>query len=727
MSIVSTEVARYEEVIAELLEQINLGRSYDDLLNSIYERLRGIVPYDRIAVALLEDAGTRLHLVSCRSDGAVCLKTGYAAPVEGSTLHELLLTGQPRIINDLPDYLAKKPESVSTMLIVKEGMRSNLTLPLLADGKPIGVVFFSSRATATYNEHHAHLLKRLAGHIAISVEKARLIEALQERNKELLEANGLKDQFLEKLRQEVQRQTQELQVTGERYRLLVSLGQITNSSLELKQVFQHAAEEIHKLIGCDRVSLILLDAEHNSRVGFALEFGETDRWAEIPPQTLADSAAQWVRQHRKPRIALRLDQARPFAEDRHLFDIGFRAYVYMPLICRNECVGVWGLATRQQDQLSLWDMRLLDEFSNVLATAVDNASAYTKIAQLKAQLEQENVYLRDEIKTEHNFANLIGDSPSMQEVRKAVEQVATVDSTVLILGETGTGKELIARAIHDLSHRRDHLLVKVNCAALAPGVITSELFGHEQGAFTGATKRRLGRFEVAQRGSILLDEIAEIPPDTQVLLLRVLQERMIERVGGTEAINIDVRVIAATNRDLKAAMDKGHFRDDLFYRLNVFPIQVPPLRERREDIPALINHFIRLFERRMNKQITRVNRRTMELLMSYHWPGNVRELENILERAMIVTPGDTLEIDPTWLSATAAKSSSSDRQLTIAEGALSMAEVERRAVLQALEAAGGKIYGPGGAAEALGLKPSTLYGKMRKHGIGKKPRTRSRT
>ena len=266
MSIATTEVARYEEVVAELLEQINLGRSYEDLFNSIYERLQGIVPYDRIAVALLEDAGTRLHLVSCRSDGPVLLKTGYAAPIEGSTLHELLLTGQPRIINDLPDYLAKKPGSVSTMLIVKEGMRSNLTLPLLADGKPIGVVFFSSRETAAYNEHHAHLLKRLAGHIAISVEKTRLMEALQERNQELLEANELKDQFLEKLRQEVHRQTQELQVSGERYRLLVSLGQITNSSLELKQVFQRAAEEIHNLIGCDRVSLILLDAEHNSRV-----------------------------------------------------------------------------------------------------------------------------------------------------------------------------------------------------------------------------------------------------------------------------------------------------------------------------------------------------------------------------------------------------------------------------------------------------------------------------
>jgi formate hydrogenlyase transcriptional activator len=304
----------------------------------------------------------------------------------------------------------------------------------------------------------------------------------------------------------------------------------------------------------------------------------------------------------------------------------------------------------------------------------------------------------------------------MQEVRKAIEQVAATDSTVLILGDTGTGKELIARAIHVLSHRRDHLLVKVNCAALAPGVITSELFGHEQGAFTGATKRRLGRFEVAQHGSIFLDEIAEIPPETQILLLRVLQDRVIERVGGSEPVEVDVRVIAATNRDLKAVVEEGRFRDDLFYRLNVFPIQIPPLRERREDIPALINHFIRLFERRMNKHITRVNRRTMEQLMNYDWPGNVRELEHILERAMIVTSGDTLEIDPTWLSPHGASVAKSDGQLT-------MAEIERRGILEALERCSGKIYGHGGAAEALGLKPSTLYGKMRKHRIGKRPGT----
>lgn len=333
--------------------------------------------------------------------------------------------------------------------------------------------------------------------------------------------------------------------------------------------------------------------------------------------------------------------------------------------------------------------------------------ARVEIALLKSQQRQENVYLKDEIKAEQSFTSLIGDSPVMQQVRRAILQVAKTDSTVLILGETGTGKELIARAIHKISARRQQLLVKVNCAALAPGVISSELFGHEAGAFTGATKRRLGRFEVAHGGSIFLDEIGELSPEVQVLLLRVLQERSIERVGGNASIAVDVRVLAASHRDLQAAVKKGTFRADLFYRLNVFPIQVPPLRERREDIPALVEHFVAHFARRMSRTITIVSKSTMNLLTNYGWPGNVRELENILERAIIVAPGETLHVDSTWLS----------QPVALADAQGSLADQERQSILETLKRCGGKIYGPAGAAQALGLKPSTLYGKMRKHHI----------
>ncbi|MCG8652241.1 MAG: sigma 54-interacting transcriptional regulator, partial [Pirellulales bacterium] len=357
-----------------------------------------------------------------------------------------------------------------------------------------------------------------------------------------------------------------------------------------------------------------------------MEFFEDQesRWVEIPTRPLPGSAFDWVMEHRQPRVASSLEPTREFPEDKLLFDLGYRSSVYLPLLSRRQSVGVLGIISRAPEQPDRWDLEFLNEICGQLAIALDNAAAYGEIDQLKGELEQQNVYLRDEIRAAGDFGSIIGDSSGMKQVRVAVEQVAQADSTVLILGETGTGKELIARAIHDLSPRRDNLLVKVNCAALPPSLIASELFGHEAGAFTGANERRQGRFELAHDGSIFLDEISEIPPEIQVMLLRVLQERVIERVGRSEPIDVDTRVIAATNRDLKGHADEGKFRDDLYYRLNVFPIRVPALRDRREDIPALLNHFIERFCQRMNKVVTRVDRRTMDLLMSYDWPGNVR-------------------------------------------------------------------------------------------------------
>ncbi|MFO0967690.1 MAG: sigma-54 dependent transcriptional regulator [Gemmataceae bacterium] len=333
-----------------------------------------------------------------------------------------------------------------------------------------------------------------------------------------------------------------------------------------------------------------------------------------------------------------------------------------------------------------------------------------KLTQLE-RLERERAYLRDEARGDRDLRFLSGESRGMKTVRLAIQQVARTESTVLILGETGTGKELVARAIHQLSGRRDRLLVTVNCAALAPSLLASELFGHEAGAFTGATKRRLGRFELAQGGSLFLDEVGELGGEAQVMLLRALQERVIERVGGSGPIAVDVRVIAATHRDLSVAMHEGKFRADLFFRLNVFPIHVPPLRERREDIADLVKHFLILFGRRMNKRVEQVDRKSLELLTAYDWPGNVRELENLIERALIVTEGETLHIDPSWLRPT---------ERGAGESRSGLAGLERAAIVDALKRCNGRIYGPAGAAAALGLKPTTLYGKMRKHGIERK-------
>jgi formate hydrogenlyase transcriptional activator len=337
-----------------------------------------------------------------------------------------------------------------------------------------------------------------------------------------------------------------------------------------------------------------------------------------------------------------------------------------------------------------------------------------RVAELE-RFQRETAYLRDESRIERDLRPLTGESAAMKTVRLAIQQVAQTDSTVLILGETGTGKELVARAIHQLSPRRDHLLVAVNCAALAPGILASELFGHEQGAFTGASRRRVGRFELANRGTIFLDEVGELTPEVQVMLLRVLQERVIERVGGSDPLAVDVRVIAATHQDLAVAMNEGRFRADLYFRLNVFPIHVLPLRQRREDIPDLVHHFLHHFNRRMNKRIDGINAAALKLLTDYHWPGNVRELENLIERAMIVSPGDTLLIDPHWLQP--ARTGNADQNPSPS----SLAEMERQAILDALKRCKGRIYGAGGAAAELGVKPTTLYGKMRKHRISKQP------
>jgi formate hydrogenlyase transcriptional activator len=405
----------------------------------------------------------------------------------------------------------------------------------------------------------------------------------------------------------------------------------------------------------------------------------------------------------------------PFPEDRLLADEGYRDRLYLPLRCGGQGVGTLGMAWRRPAAPPAGGLSWFEALGAVLALALDCSQARAHAQELQARLEREAGYLREEARGERDLRQLAGESAAMKAVRQAIQQVARTNSTVLLTGETGTGKELVARAIHQVSPRRERLLVSVNCAALAQGVLASELFGHESGAFTGAVKRRVGRFELAHGGTLFLDEIGEILPETQVLLLRVLQERVIERVGGSEPIPIDVRVIAATNQDLWAAVEQGRFRRDLYYRLNVFPIAVPALRQRREDIPTLAQHFVQLLGRRLGRAAARLAAESLQLLTEYDWPGNVRELEHVIERALIVAQGETLVIDRSWFPARP-PAPVPDRPPTLAEA-------ERRAIEEALQRCGGKIYGPDGAAAALGLKPTTLYGKMRKHHIPRKGET----
>jgi formate hydrogenlyase transcriptional activator len=382
---------------------------------------------------------------------------------------------------------------------------------------------------------------------------------------------------------------------------------------------------------------------------------------------------------------------------------------HIPLVSRNRTLGLLSLARLAPIPFSARDLEFLTLIANQVAIAVENALAYQEIAELKDRLAQEKVYLEDEIRSELNFEEIVGRSPALRSLLQEIETVAPTDSTVLIYGETGTGKELIARAIHNLSTRGKSAFVKLNCAAIPTGLLESEMFGHEKGAFTGAVAQRIGRFELANHGTVFLDEIGEIPLELQPKLLRVLQEREFERLGSSRTLRTDARLIAATNRDLAAMVEDQKFRADLFYRLNVFPVHVPSLRERQEDIPLLVRHFVQQFARRMSKAVDTIPTETMNVLIRYHWPGNIRELQNLVERAVILSTGPVLKVPLNDLQSQPAAATARKTE--------TLGEAERRHILDALEASEWVISGPKGAAASLGLKRSTLQARMEKLGI----------
>lgn len=357
------------------------------------------------------------------------------------------------------------------------------------------------------------------------------------------------------------------------------------------------------------------------------------------------------------------------------------------------------------------DLEFLEQVGRQVSVAVENVLAYQEISRLKDRLAREKLYLQDEIHTEHNFTEIIGESKALKRVLKQLETVASTDSTVLIQGETGTGKELIARAIHNLSGRRERTFVKLNCAAIPMGLLESELFGHERGAFTGAIAQKIGRFELAHQGTLFMDEVGDIPLELQAKLLRVLQEQEFERLGSTKTIKVNVRLVTATNRDLSRMIAEKEFRSDLYYRLNVFPISIPPLRERREDIPLLVRYFAQKYSRRMNKPIEAISSETMDALVSYDWPGNIRELENMIERAVILSQESTLFVPLTELKFST--EAAPHHRVSTLESA------EREHILRILNEANWVLAGPSGAAARLGMKRTTLQHKMKKLNISR--------
>ena len=494
--------------------------------------------------------------------------------------------------------------------------------------------------------------------------------------------------------------------------------EVTNalvSNLDIRQLLSAIASCVRQVKPFDYATLALYDAPTKQLRMQRLTSPAGDELngdaGEDPLVSLGNSPAGWAYTTRKPLLLQgQSGEKWPFEMPPQFADSSLRSGCWIPLIGREGVIGTLNVFSRRAGNFTDDDVNMLSQIAGQVAIALGNALAFRHISELRDQLAEQKQYLEDELKTEFNFEEIVGQSKPIRRVLKQIETVAPTDSTVLILGETGTGKELLARAVHNLSLRRDHSFVRVNCASIPAGLLESELFGHEKGAFTGAIAARVGRLELAHQGTIFLDEVGDIPLELQPKLLRALQEKEFERLGSTRTITSDVRIVAATNRDLGKLVASGQFRSDLFYRLNVFPVTVPPLRERREDIPLLVQYFLSKFSQRMKKNIERVPTDGMKALCNYAWPGNIRELEHVIERAVILSPGPDLKV-PAFEPAPGENAASTSSALE---------DIERAHIIRVLREAKGKIGGPGGAAERLGMNRTTLNSRLQKLKISRK-------
>jgi formate hydrogenlyase transcriptional activator len=521
-----------------------------------------------------------------------------------------------------------------------------------------------------------------------------------------------------------------LHATPQRFALMLRTWEAVSAERELHSVLRALADVLVPVVPFDSIAIVDFSqglAEHRTHRMMALHVVGFPRVEGETPEQLAKRTEPFWRPLKevRPRIPYPnssdegLLTGEPFACDdllqkegwyQHEFDLargGVRSYAAVPLVARRRLIGVATFTRSEQRAFPAEDLSILRDVGRALSVATANALANEEIRKLREQLEAENISLRTQLGQAPWFEEILAHSAALKHVLETIEQVATTDATVLITGETGTGKELVARAIHRRSARARGPFVKVNCAAIPTTLMASELFGHERGAFTGAIERRKGRFEQSHGGTLFLDEIGELPQEMQVLLLRVLQEREFERLGGTQTLQVDVRLVAATNRDLAEDVRAERFRSDLYYRLNVFPVHIPALRERPEDIPPLVAHFAEKYSTRFGRKISRIERQTLDILQSHTWPGNVRELENLVERAVILSRGGVLHLDTAMLSATQGSSTQQIRS------------EERQAIENALATSQGKVAGENGAAKKLGLPPSTVEFRIRKLGIDK--------
>ncbi len=675
------------QTLLGISEAIASHRELDQLFKELAPRLHHVVEFDFANLILYdpERRGMKSHLLETPDPSYACPAGECPMEAPGEWVWQ---TQKSWVVSRLAEDT--KFSELSSWLCGR-GVQSLCVVPVTTALRKLGALAFGSRFDAAYSETDVIFLQEVARQVAVAVDNA---------------LNFAQAQSVQ----------QQLKQERDRLSLLLEVNNAVVSVLDLHELLNAVSASLRRLVPHEYASLSLYDAKTETLQIHALDFpvskGLLQEGLTIPVEGSPTGRAIRTR---RPVFITRGD-IEQFGSDiaRRILAEGLKSALCLPLISHGRPLGTLVVASQKEENFPEKDAELLKHVANQIAIAVENSLAFRRVVDRANKLREEKLYLQDEIRSEYNFEEIIGESLGLKEVLRQVETVAPADSTVLLLGETGTGKELIARAIHHLSARRERTLVKVNCAAIPTGLLESELFGHEKGAFTGAITQRIGRFELAHRGTLFLDEVGDIPLELQPKLLRVLQEQEFERLGSARTIRVDVRLIAATNVDLAQRVGENQFRSDLYYRLNVFPITIPPLRERREDIPLLVRYFAQKYARRMKKPIESIPSRAMAALTEYSWPGNVRELENFIERAVILSRGLELELPLGEL-----KQRSSSHAAISVSGFVTLERAEKEHILRALKETNWVIGGPGGAAARLGMKRTTLQSRMRKLGIAR--------
>ncbi len=590
---------------------------------------------------------------------------------------------KPVFLPDVSLEMVKHPELAP--FAAESVGRSTYVFPVSTSQQRYGVLAVTKEREQEFVPEDVELLGALASHLAVALECALARDSAELYHRQVAQER-------------------------DRLRLLLEINNHIVSKLDITDLFRSASASIRSYFRNDFTGFWLIDKQSNRLELAVLDFPAGKGFlTDVAVHELSDSDHEKLRAHKPELWSAAEIEKLPFPIGENLKAESIAAMALAPLTTATGPLGMITMGSRRPNGFGQEDLDLLSQLSTQIALAVANAVAYGRVTAARDRLEEERLYLESEIRSEYNFEDIVGKSAALRGVLDQISIVAPTSSTVLLHGETGTGKELIARAIHSNSPRRDRTFVKLNCAAIPSGLLESELFGHERGAFTGALLQKKGRFELADRGTLFLDEIGDISLELQPKLLRALQEQEFERLGSAKTIHVDVRIIAATHRDISAMIRNGQFREDLFYRLNVFPIEIPPLRERSGDIPLLVHYFVSRLARRMQKQIKTIPKHAMEALISAAWPGNIRELENFIERAVILTQGSELNVPLAELKNT---------MRAPRTGSVStFHDAERQAIIDALKTASGKLAGAGGAAERLGLKRTTLQNKMRRLNI----------